>query len=110
MRRYGVRASWKPILMFVKEMRHDTDHIFLDRVSGGEEKAEHPWQQAEAEARYLIENLCPEDGLVIDPCLGSGTTAAAAEKLHRRWIGIEIDRETAAKATRRLNEWRQNAN
>ena len=102
MQRYGVRASWKPILMFVKETRHDTDHIFLDRVSGGEEKTEHPWQQAESEARYLIENLCPENGLIVDPCLGSGTTAIAAEKLNRRWIGIEEDKMTAAQAQGRI--------
>jgi hypothetical protein len=102
MQRYGIRASWKPLLMFVKETRHDTSHIFFDRVSGGEEKTDHPWQQAEAEAKYLIENLCPENGLVIDPCLGSGTTAMAAERLHRKWIGIEVDPGTAAIAQRRL--------
>lgn len=102
MQRYGIRASWKPILMFVKDTRHDTSHIFLDRVSGGEEKTEHAWQQAEAEAKYLIENLCPEDGLIVDPCLGSGTVGAAAEKLNRKWIGIEADPATAKKAIDRI--------
>lgn len=42
MQRYGVRASWKPILMFVKETRHDTSHIFLDRTSGGKRKKNIP--------------------------------------------------------------------
>uniref|UniRef100_A0A6M3LM69 Putative methyltransferase n=1 Tax=viral metagenome TaxID=1070528 RepID=A0A6M3LM69_9ZZZZ len=109
MQRYGVRATWKPILMFVKETRHNTDRIFLDRVSGGEEKEDDPsekgveWKQAVGEAEYLIEKLCPEDGLVVDPCLGSGTVAVAAETLRRRWIGIEVDRSTAEAANRRIS-------
>jgi hypothetical protein len=102
MREYGVNAAWKPILWFVKGTRHDTSTMVRDVVSGGEEKQEHPWQQAQAEAEYLIEKLCPAEGIVLDPFLGSGTTAAAAKKLGRRWIGIEIDEKTAKIASGRI--------
>ena len=33
-----------------------------------------------------------EPGLVLDPFLGSGTTAVAAEQLQRHWLGIELNR------------------
>jgi len=34
---------------------------------------------------------CPEDGVVLDPFIGSGTTALVAAKLGRKFIGIELD-------------------
>lgn len=38
---------------------------------------------------------CPDDGTVLDPFLGSGTTAEVAEKLGRNCIGIELNKEYA---------------
>ena len=33
---------------------------------------------------------CPQDGIVLDPFLGSGTTAAVAKQMGRHYIGIEL--------------------
>jgi len=38
----------------------------------------------------IIESSCPEDGVVLDPFCGCGTTILAANKLGRKWIGIDI--------------------
>lgn len=99
---YGVRVGWKPMLWFVKEARFDTQNIVTDTVSATTEKEHHDWQQAEDEARYWIEKLCPPDGIVCDPFLGGGTTAAAANHLKRKWVGFEIDPDAALIASGRL--------
>jgi len=54
-------------------------------------EADHPTQKPEAVMCPLIEYSCPPGGLVLDPFIGSGTTARAAIQLGRRCIGIEID-------------------
>ena len=49
----------------------------------------HPTQKPEALLhRVLLSSTLPDD-VVLDPFLGTGTTAAVAKRLHRRWIGIE---------------------
>lgn len=45
---------------------------------------------------------CPVGGIVLDPFLGSGTTAAAAKSLSRRYIGIEINPEYCTLAKQRI--------
>ncbi len=45
---------------------------------------------------------CPAGGLVLDPFLGSGTTAMVAKRLSRRYLGIDCVAEYCAMAQRRL--------
>jgi DNA modification methylase len=45
---------------------------------------------------------CPEGGIVLDPFMGSGTTAVVAKKLKRNYIGIELKPEYASLARDRL--------
>jgi DNA modification methylase len=40
-----------------------------------------------------IQAGCPKNGIVLDPFMGSGTTAAAAKKLSRNFIGFDINPE-----------------
>lgn len=54
-------------------------------------EADHPTQKPEAVIAPLIEYSCPLGGVVLDPFIGSGTTARAALQLGRKCIGIEID-------------------
>lgn len=48
-----------------------------------------------------------EPGIVLDPFLGSGTTAVAAESLGRRWAGCELNPTFAADARSRITKARQ---
>ncbi len=45
---------------------------------------------------------CPEDGIVLDPFIGSGTTAVVANRLNRKWIGIELNPEYTKLAETRI--------
>jgi site-specific DNA-methyltransferase (adenine-specific) len=49
-----------------------------------------------------IQAGCPPGGLVLDPFLGSGTTAVVARRLGRHYLGIDRSREYCAMAKRRL--------
>lgn len=49
----------------------------------------YPTQKPIALLERIIAMSCPVGGLVLDSFLGSGTTAEAAERLGRRWIGID---------------------
>lgn len=46
-------------------------------------------------------------GVVLDPFIGSGTVALAAETHGRAWVGIELNPAYAVMAERRLDTWRQ---
>jgi hypothetical protein len=48
----------------------------------------------------------PIPATVLDPFLGSGSTAIAAERLGRRWIGIELNPAYVAMAEKRLADVR----
>ncbi|MDR0789308.1 MAG: site-specific DNA-methyltransferase [Bacteroidales bacterium] len=47
---------------------------------------------------------CRENGVVIDPFMGSGTTAIVAKKLNRNYIGIELKPEYIEIAQRRIQK------
>lgn len=47
---------------------------------------------------------CPEGGVVLDPFLGSGSTAVAAAIEGRRYLGIEKNPEYLEVARRRIEE------
>ncbi len=54
------------------------------------ERMGYPTQKPEALLERIIQASSNEGDLVLDPFCGCGTTLAVAERLHRRWIGIDI--------------------
>ena len=62
----------------------------------------HPTVKPLALMRWLVRLVTPVDGVVLDPFLGSGTTAMAAVLEQRRWIGIERDPQYIVIAQRRI--------
>ena len=47
---------------------------------------------------------CPENGIVLDPFMGSGTTAIVARSLNRNYIGVELNPEYIKIAQKRLEK------
>jgi site-specific DNA-methyltransferase (adenine-specific) len=67
-------------------------------------KLNHPCPFPEGVATDVIKLFSWPDDLVIDPWSGSGTTAAMAAKLGRRWIGIDIEDSYCRGANVRVHE------
>lgn len=57
------------------------------------ENTDHPTQKPEKLMAKLILASSRKGDFVFDPFLGSGTTAVVAEKLSRRWCGVDINNE-----------------
>ena len=51
---------------------------------------------------------CPKRGIVLDPFLGSGTTALTSLKQNKSFIGIDINQDYIDIAKRRLIEFLKN--
>lgn len=64
----------------------------------------HPTQKPVELIRYLIRTYSNPNELILDNTIGSGTTAVAAIKEHRHWIGFELDKGYFDKAQERINE------
>jgi DNA modification methylase len=61
----------------------------INNITIGKERIGYPTQKPEALLERIIECASNEDDLVLDPFVGGGTTVAVADKLKRRWIGID---------------------
>ncbi len=66
------------------------------------ENTDHPTQKPEKLLAKIILASSNEGDVVFDPFLGSGTTSVVAKKLHRQYIGVEIDEQFACLAEKRL--------
>lgn len=63
----------------------------VDRINPvGGERLGYPTQKPEALLDRIIAASTNEGDMVLDPFCGCGTTIASAQKLNRRWIGIDI--------------------
>lgn len=73
------------------------------RISYDKEKL-HPTQKPVALMEYLIKTYTTEEMVVLDNCMGSGTTGVACKNLKRKFIGIELDENYFKIASQRINE------
>jgi modification methylase len=96
-------ALWEPILFYgdFGNRRLYASDVFIEPISiqnaGG-----HPCPFPLRLIRRLIKPI--QADVILDPFLGSGTTAVAAKELGRRWIGIEINPDYCKIAEDRLRQ------
>ena len=96
--------AWEPIYHFSESdgplngTRYN-DHWEIRAAVGGtpdsEAAGEHPAPYPVELPKRAIEATCPDDGTVLDPFMGSGTTAVAAIESGVSYVGFELDEEGA---------------
>lgn len=81
---YGARTSEE----YVQEWSNWPRDV-IEIASEG--KTVHPTQKPVALMEYLIKTYTNEGDVVMDNCMGSGTTGVACKNTNRKFIGIEMD-------------------
>lgn len=71
-------------------------------------KTMHPTQKPVALIEYLIKTYTDSGGVILDNCMGAGTTAVAAINTKRHYIGFEITKEWYDFAAKRAENARKN--
>jgi len=83
-----------------KGERYPTDILKFNR----DKDKIHPTQKPVELIRYLIRTYSNPGDVILDNCMGSGTTAIAALRERRSYIGFELNREYFDKAQQRIRE------
>ena len=85
--------------------RHDDfEDVLTLPVATEPERCGYDTQKPVGLMRYLIEWLTDPEDLVLDPCVGSGTTLVAAGQIERRWVGVDRSSLAILSARKRLRE------
>lgn len=87
--------------------KYPTSIIKIPKVHAS--KTVHPTQKPIELIEYLIKTYTNETDIVLDSCMGSGTTALAAINTNRAYIGFEKEVEYFELAINRINECKSNA-
>jgi site-specific DNA-methyltransferase (adenine-specific) len=66
----------------------------------------HPTEKPVNLFKYLVEVSSNVGDLVLDPCIGSGTTAVACLEKSRNFIGFELNKKYYTYCKNRIHEWR----
>ena len=86
-------------------MRYTIQVIRINRDPRG--KALHPTQKPVELCEYLIRTYTNTGDLVLDNCMGSGTTGVACIRTNRNFIGIEKEDSYFEIAKKRIEEERK---
>lgn len=81
-------------------LKRDVIECSVETIKGGKHPAVYP----EYIIVQFIKLLTKENDIVLDPFMGSGTTAIVCKKLNRHYIGFEINSEYCEYAEKRLND------
>jgi hypothetical protein len=71
---------------------------------GAQERLGYPTQKPEALLERILKASSNEGDLVLDPFCGCGTTVQVAQRLNRRWIGIDITHLAIGLIKKRLSD------
>jgi len=116
--RYRINYRWMealtPLVVWVKGTARSNisggrNWIFTNSANtsnniNNPRRAKHPAAKGTETPSYIISCFSVANDLILDPFLGSGTTAYCAKKLGRKCIGIEIEEKYCRIAVERLRQ------
>jgi len=92
-----------PILFYGRDYRAGLGALPTGRIlTEAAEDNGHPCAKPLRAWRWLLEKISEPGDLILDPFMGSGTTARACKDLGRRFVGIEIEERYCEIAIKRL--------
>jgi site-specific DNA-methyltransferase (adenine-specific) len=84
------------------------EDFWIDIPSGGhispQERTGYPTQKPLALLKRIVLASSNEGDVVLDPFCGCATTCVAAQQLQRKWIGIDIEKQTVSVLIQRLSD------
>ncbi|MCX5888516.1 MAG: DNA methyltransferase [Deltaproteobacteria bacterium] len=88
------KGGWPAYKRYLDEVKGVSLQDFWDDIppinAQAKERLGYPTQKPEALLERIIRASSNEGDLVLDPFCGCGTAVVVAERLHRRWLGIDI--------------------
>ncbi len=100
-----IRGRWRPVAIF-SAGKYEPRHWLIDAVmsegNGAKGPTDHHWQQSLGPFLRWVSQVGEPGELVVDPFLGSGTTALACRRTGRRFLGCDIDPASVSLALERL--------
>ena len=112
---FAIFTKWMPRTFNFIPMESKSKNYGVERNMGSiwehckisshhKEGTEHPTQKPELFLKRFIQTYTNENDLIVDPFLGSGTTAYCAKELNRKCIGIEIEEKDCEIAAQRCSQ------
>ena len=94
---------WTSFKTSVRKFRWKWSGMLQENMGKHKEIRVHPTQKPVSLLMWIIRKYSKDNDLVLDPFIGSGTTAIACEKLNRQWIGIEISEKYCEISAKRIS-------
>ena len=94
---------YKPIFYYVKpdtDLRLFEDVMLASKVDHRNQF--HKWEQTQTDFYRLVKQFTDKNDVVCDPFVGGGTTAAACNRLERRFIGADIELDCVETTLKRI--------
>jgi adenine-specific DNA-methyltransferase len=105
-------GGWPRLKQYLDETKGRAIQSIWDDVmpvnSQAEEREEYPTQKPVTLLERLIQSSTNPGDIVLDCFVGSGTTAAVAQQLGRRWIGCDINKGAIQTTAKRIQELMRN--
>jgi DNA modification methylase len=96
--------AWEPVLVYGKHRKPVGQDVWVVPVGLQREAVGHPCPKSELFWRQLISDFTLPTDTIVDPFLGSGTSAVSGKRLGRKVIGIEREEKYCAMAAERLSQ------